>query len=79
MRDGDRWLLHCGDPYFYHRELDSTLAPHPQLDIVQTSSEVHHDLRLGTQARLRGLVRHHGDEVTAISAHDPWELDRYAA
>jgi hypothetical protein len=47
------------------------------LDIVQTSSEVHHDLRLGTQARLRALVRDHGDEVSVFSSHDPWELDRY--
>jgi len=43
---------------------------------VQTSSGVHHDLRLGTQARLRELVRHHGDQVSLVSAHDPWELDR---
>lgn len=77
VRDGERWLLHCGDAYFYHHELDSTPRPHPLLDIVQGRSEVHHDLRLGTQARLRELVRDHADEVTAISAHDPWELGRY--
>jgi hypothetical protein len=45
------------------------------MDIVQTRSEVHHDLRLGTQERLRERVRRHGDEVTIFSAHDPWELD----
>lgn len=77
VREGDRWLLHCGDAYYYHRELDEDPHPHPLLDLVQTSSEVHHDLRLGTQARLRELVRDHGDEVSVISAHDPWELDRY--
>ena len=76
VRDGDRWLLHCGDAYYYHRELDSTPEPHPVLDIVQTRSETHHDLRLGTQARLRELLRAHDDEVTAFSAHDPWELMR---
>jgi glyoxylase-like metal-dependent hydrolase (beta-lactamase superfamily II) len=75
--DDDRWLLHCGDAYYYHREMGKDPEPHPILDIVQTSSEVHHDLRLGTQARLRELVRDHGDEVSVISAHDPWELDRY--
>jgi glyoxylase-like metal-dependent hydrolase (beta-lactamase superfamily II) len=74
VRDGDRWLLHCGDAYFYHRELEGAPVPHPLFDVVQTSSEVHHDLRLGTQARLRELRRHHAGEVTLISAHDPWEL-----
>jgi glyoxylase-like metal-dependent hydrolase (beta-lactamase superfamily II) len=77
VRESDRWLLHCGDAYYYHRELDKNPQAHPILDIVQTSSEVHHDLRLGTQARLRELVRDHGDEVSVISGHDPWELDRY--
>ena len=77
VRDGGHWLLHCGDAYYYHRELAPAPQPHPLLDIVQTRSEVHHDLRLGTQARLRELVRDHGDQVSVFSAHDPWELDRY--
>ncbi|MGH3298761.1 MAG: MBL fold metallo-hydrolase, partial [Trebonia sp.] len=76
VRDGDRWLLHCGDAYYYHRELEPVPQPHPMLDIVQTRSEVHRDLRLGTQARLRELVRDHGDEVSVFTAHDPWELDQ---
>lgn len=77
VHDGERWLLHCGDAYYYHRELDTDHHPHPLLDLVQTTSEAHHDLRLGTQARLRELVRDHGHEVSVFSAHDPWELDRY--
>jgi glyoxylase-like metal-dependent hydrolase (beta-lactamase superfamily II) len=78
VHDGERWLLHCGDAYYYHRELDADPHPHPLLDLVQTTSEVHHDLRLGTQARLRELVRDHGREVSLFSAHDPWELARHA-
>lgn len=76
VRTGEGWILHCGDAYYYHRELDADHHPHPLLNLVQTASEVHHDLRLGTQARLRELVRDHGDEVTVVSAHDPWELRR---
>lgn len=77
VRDGDGWLLHCGDSYYYHRELDGDPHPHPVLDVVQTGFQVHRDLRLGTQARLRELVCDHGDEVSLISAHDPWEFGRY--
>ena len=79
VRDGDRWLLHCGDAYYYHRELDAAPEPHPVLDVVQNRSETHRDLRLGTQARLRELVRRHGDQVSVFSAHDPWELARHRA
>ncbi|MDT7784773.1 MAG: hypothetical protein QOF58_3192, partial [Pseudonocardiales bacterium] len=55
VHDGSRWLLHCGDAYYYHRELDADPEPHPLLDIVQTGSEVDHGLRVDTQARLRVL------------------------
>ncbi|KIA66477.1 MBL fold metallo-hydrolase [Nocardia vulneris] len=77
VREGDRWLLHCGDAYYYHRELTQPYHPHPVMDVVQTSSEVHHDLRVGTRARLRELVRDHGAEVSVFSAHDPWEFSGY--
>ncbi|MFI8826794.1 MBL fold metallo-hydrolase [Streptomyces sp. NPDC053431] len=79
VRDADRWLLHCGDAYYYHREMADAKEPHPLMDVVQTRSQVHRDLRIGTQARLRELVRDHGDEVTVFSAHDPWEYARLAA
>ncbi|WP_034487028.1 MBL fold metallo-hydrolase [Actinomadura oligospora] len=77
VQDADRWLLHCGDAYYYHREMRDEKEPHPVMDVVQTTSQVHADLRLGTQARLRELVRDHGDEVEVFSAHDPWELARH--
>ncbi|KJK42749.1 beta-lactamase [Lentzea aerocolonigenes] len=79
VHDGSRWLLHCGDAYYYHRELDADPEPHPLLDIVQTGSEVDHGLRVDTQARLRILARDHSGEVTLFSAHDPWEFGRLAS
>lgn len=72
--DDGHWLLHCGDAYYYHRELQTPVERHPLLDQVQTGAEVQRELRLGTQARLRELVREHGAEVTLFSAHDPWEF-----
>ncbi|MFD8692899.1 MBL fold metallo-hydrolase [Streptomyces sp. NPDC059651] len=77
VQDGERWLLHCGDAYYYHREVGPLKETHPLLDLVQTGSQVHRELRLGTRARLRELLRDHGDEVELFSAHDPWELARY--
>lgn len=74
VHDGDRWLLHCGDAYYYHREIGPTPEPHPVLDVVQTRSEVDRDRRLDTQARLRELA-----DVELFSAHDPWELARYVS
>jgi glyoxylase-like metal-dependent hydrolase (beta-lactamase superfamily II) len=76
VREGDRWLLHAGDAYYYHHELDADRPHgHPLMDIVQRQAQVDQVARLNTQDRLRALVRDHGDQITVVSAHDPWELD----
>lgn len=79
VHTGERWLFHAGDAYFYHREVDPDASrSHPLLDLVQVGGEVDRQLRLGNHARMRELVRLHGDEVDVISAHDPWEFQRHA-
>ncbi|MER7544013.1 MBL fold metallo-hydrolase [Spirillospora sp. NPDC127506] len=76
VRDGDRWLLHAGDAYMYHGEVDRPdPVVHPLMELVQASGEVDRDLRLANVARLRELALGGGAEV--FCAHDPWELARY--
>ncbi|MEU8362075.1 MBL fold metallo-hydrolase [Nonomuraea sp. NPDC048882] len=75
VRDGDRWLLHAGDAYFYSGELERAPRPHPLMDIVQLSAQVDEERRVSSQAVLRSLKHDHGVEV--FSAHDPWELSEY--
>jgi glyoxylase-like metal-dependent hydrolase (beta-lactamase superfamily II) len=71
------WILHAGDAYFFHGEVHAR-RPHcpPLLSGFQSLVEVDRRARLGNQAKLRELVRHHGAEVTVVSAHCPVELDR---
>ncbi|WKV75537.1 MBL fold metallo-hydrolase [Streptomyces sp. PCS3-D2] len=81
VRDDDgRWLLHAGDAYTHHAELEQTppLA-HPVFEPVQQGAQTDAAARIATRDRLRDLVRDHGDEVTVFSAHDPWEYARLAA
>ncbi|MEU3953871.1 MBL fold metallo-hydrolase [Streptomyces achromogenes] len=80
VRDGDgRWLLHAGDAYMYHGELDARppLA-HPVLEPVQHGAQTDAAARVTTLDRLRSLKRAHAEEVTVFSAHDPWEFARLA-
>ncbi|GAA2384096.1 MBL fold metallo-hydrolase [Nonomuraea africana] len=78
VREGQGWLLHAGDAYFYHRELEpGSPESHPLLDVVQLDSQVDARLRIENQGRLRELAREHGAEVSVFSAHDPWEFARY--
>lgn len=78
--EGGRWLLHAGDAYFYHGEIEHTppLA-HPVLEPVQQGAQTHAAARLATRDRLRGLRRDRAEGITVFSAHDPWELARLAA
>lgn len=77
---GDRWLLHAGDAYFHHQELDPDRRRCPAfLDLFQRIVEVDGSLRAQNQRRLRQLARESSDEVQIFSAHDPVELERYVA
>ncbi|MGX6739110.1 MBL fold metallo-hydrolase [Streptomyces peucetius] len=78
--DNGRWLLHAGDAYMYHGEIEQTPPlSHPVLDPVQQGAQADVAARVVTRDRLRVLRRDHAGEVTVFSAHDPWELARLAA
>lgn len=71
------WLVHAGDAYFHAGEMN----PHhpfctPGLAVFQRAVAMDDEARLANQARLRSLVRDHGDEVSVFSAHDPSEFER---
>jgi glyoxylase-like metal-dependent hydrolase (beta-lactamase superfamily II) len=75
VRDGEGWLLHAGDAYFFHGEMraDAPVCP-PALRLMQARMETARGLRLANQERLRELVREHGAEISVFSAHDATEL-----
>lgn len=77
VRTGDGWLLHAGDAYFSHGELADPPVPHPVFGPFQARVEVDHERRVDALDRLRAL-RRGGAPVEIVSAHDPWELARYA-
>ncbi|MFI6516832.1 MBL fold metallo-hydrolase [Spirillospora sp. NPDC050679] len=76
---GDRTLLHAGDTYFHHGEVDRPdPVVHPLMELVQEGGETDRALRLENVARLRALALDPGAGVEVFSAHDPWEFGRYA-
>lgn len=73
VRTDDRWLLHAGDAYYYQGQIDPEERwAIPVWDAFEEITETDRPLRQGNLARLRELVRDHGDEVSVFSAHDPW-------
>jgi glyoxylase-like metal-dependent hydrolase (beta-lactamase superfamily II) len=75
VRDGDGWLLHAGDAYFHHREMDAEPFCPPALKLFQTRVAFDDATRLQNQARLRELARK--PEIRVFSAHSPVELSRF--
>jgi glyoxylase-like metal-dependent hydrolase (beta-lactamase superfamily II) len=77
VNTGEKWLLHCGDAYFYHGEVTQAAYCTPGLVQFQKLVETERAPRLANQERLRTLVRDHGAEVEVFSAHSATELARY--
>ncbi len=79
VQGDDGWLLHCGDAYFAHGELDATnpRCP-PALAAFQRILSMDEAARVANQARLRELARDHAREVRLFCAHSADELDALA-
>jgi len=73
------WLLHCGDSYFNHQEIESSPSCPPMMRFFQTFTAADNKARKANQERLRELVARHGEDVTLFCAHDPHELQREQA
>ncbi|MEU4763464.1 MBL fold metallo-hydrolase [Actinosynnema sp. NPDC023794] len=76
VRVDDRWLLHAGDAYFFHGEMEAERHCPPALTYMQKRMQVLPELRVANQVRLRELVRDHRGSVDVFSAHDATELRR---
>jgi glyoxylase-like metal-dependent hydrolase (beta-lactamase superfamily II) len=77
LRLGDTWLLHCGDAYLFHGEVEPDGPFYPRHHRLQRALfGLNPSLRqVGKHAaRLRALARAHGDELRLLCSHDPWYL-----
>lgn len=76
VREGDGWLLHCGDAYFHRGEVADPPRCPPALRIFQRVVADDDAARIRNQERLRELARDRAGEVRLFCAHDPVELAR---
>jgi glyoxylase-like metal-dependent hydrolase (beta-lactamase superfamily II) len=79
VKEGERWLLHCGDAYFHHNEVADPPSCPPGLRVFQATMAADAKARGHNPQRLRELARAHSAEVQLFSAHDPVELERAQA
>ncbi len=77
VKDGDRWLLHCGDAYFHHGEVLTPPECPPVLSAFQVINSADNGPRRQNRERLRELALQHGDQVELFCSHDATTLARY--
>jgi glyoxylase-like metal-dependent hydrolase (beta-lactamase superfamily II) len=75
----DGWLLHCGDAYFNHGEVETPPNCPPMLRFFQNLTASDNKARKANRERLRELAASHGEEITLLCSHDPHELERELA
>ena len=75
VRRGEGWLLHCGDAYFHHGEVQTPSYCPPGLGVFQELNQVDGAARRQNRERLRELAARHGEEVELICSHDAHALD----
>jgi glyoxylase-like metal-dependent hydrolase (beta-lactamase superfamily II) len=79
VRQGESWLLHCGDAYFNRNETATPPSCPPGLRAFQTLMQADGKQRRHNQERLQELARRPEADVELICAHDPEQLARAQA
>jgi glyoxylase-like metal-dependent hydrolase (beta-lactamase superfamily II) len=77
LKSNGTWLLHAGDAYFCHGEMEPKPWCTPALAVFQRLVVIDNEQRLANQQRLRELVASHSHEVKVHSAHCPTEFARF--
>ncbi len=81
LRLPDGWLLHCGDAYTFHGDVDPQNPRRPPYyGLLKHYIHLNKALRqIGKHSpRLRALLREHEDEVRLTCSHDPREFEKYS-
>ena len=76
IRAGEGWLLHCGDAYFNHGQIEAPASCPPMLRLFQNLTASDNKARKANRERLRELAARHGEEIALFCSHDPHELER---
>jgi len=76
VRQKDKWLLHAGDAYFFHGQLEARPRMPLLLGLFQRKGDLDRATRIVNQERLRRLKCDHGDQVTIVNSHDPAGYER---
>lgn len=76
VRDGDGWLLHCGDAYFHYGQMENPPHCPRALRLFQKAMADDGSARAANEARLHELAASAPPGLQMFCAHDRIELER---
>lgn len=77
VRGKDKWLLHAGDSYFFHGQIQNPPLSTPLvLGFFQRKADMDRAARVANQERLRRLNASHQADVVIFNSHDPEDYER---
>ncbi|MEG1854861.1 MAG: MBL fold metallo-hydrolase [Acinetobacter sp.] len=76
-KNNDQWLLHCGDAYYHHSQLETIENMPIGLKIFEASVQTLKNERIKSLNQLKALKKNHTEQIEFFCAHDPVELERY--
>jgi glyoxylase-like metal-dependent hydrolase (beta-lactamase superfamily II) len=79
VKQGERWLLHCGDAFFHRGEIETPPSCPPVLKGFQNINSADNGARRQNSERLRELALREAGQVELFCSHDPVMLERLQA
>ena len=80
IRQGEQWMLHCGDAYGYYRQVDPDQPyRHPDGKLMEAVVTWGFRMPRRNWITIRGLVRAYGDRVQTCCSHDLHEYRSMSA
>ena len=80
VRDGEGWLLHCGDAYFHRGQMEPEPdCPRGAADVPERDGRRPLGAAARTSSACSGWPASRTAEVRIFCAHDPVELEKLAS
>lgn len=76
VRGEEGWMLHCGDAYFFHGQLQADPEMPLGIRLFEQMVQTDRKKRIENLNRLQALKQLHGHEIEIFCAHDPVEFNQ---
>ncbi len=75
INTSDGWLLHAGDAYYFHKQMQDTAVTTPMVHLFQRFAHLHYQQAMQTKDKLRNIALKNKTEMKVLCSHDTEEFE----